>query len=444
MNNDAETPLPAGAPDPNALLRQAMELHRGGSLDAAEALYRRVLDTAPEHPDAVHWLGVLLCGTGRPDQGRAMLERSIGLAPGFPGFHNNYGNALLASGAPADAERAYRRCLDLDPQQPAVWCNLGICLRRLHRPVEAVHAFEEALSVQPAQGDGYRTLVDILEAQGKFQEVAAAYEESFAALPGHEPAFRQLARLYYLAGRIEDAARVYRRWHEANPEHPVPRHMLAACTGEAVPARTADDMVRITFDGFADSFDEVLAKLGYQTPRLICEQAAKVVDTASGRLAVADIGCGTGLCGPLLRPWAKSLIGVDLSPRMLEKARGRGVYDALIEAELVGWLRGQPAAFDLILCADTLCYFGRLDEVFAASRAALKPGGRFVFSVESADGVTDVAEFRLHPNGRYAHRSAFVEAELAAAGLAQLERRDVTLRQELGEPVAGCLFSSGI
>ena len=444
MNNDAERTTPsAGAADPNATLRGAMDLHRRRSFDAAERLYREVLDAAPEHPDALHWLGVLLCGSDRQVQGRALIERSIALVPDFPGFHNNYGNALLASGAIADAERAYRRCLDLDRRQPAVWCNLGICLRKARRPVEAVHAFEQALNVDAGPGDSYRGLVDILEAQDKFQEVASAYEESFAALPHHEPAFAQLARLYYLAGRAGDAARIYRRWLEANPEHPVPRHMLAACTGEAVPARTADDMVRLTFDGFADSFDQVLGALGYKTPQLICEQAPKRVDTEGGALAVADIGCGTGLCGPLLRPWAGSLIGVDLSPRMLDKARRRGVYDQLVEAELVGWLRGRPGLFDLILCADTLCYFGRLDEVFAASRAALQSGGVFVFSVESA-AADDVAEYRLHPSGRYAHRSAFVEAQLAAAGLKLLERRDVTLRQELGKPVAGCLFSTGI
>ncbi len=168
--------------------------------------------------------------------------------------------------------------------------------------MEAVHAFDEALSTHPEQGEGFRSLVDILEAQDKFEEVASAYEASFAALPEYELAFKQLARLYYLAGRVDDAARVYRRWHEADPEHPLPRHMLAACTGEAVPARAADDMVRLTFDAFANSFDQVLNALAYQTPQLICEQAAKVVDTRGGALAVADIGCGTGLaarcCGP--------------------------------------------------------------------------------------------------------------------------------------------------
>jgi len=182
------------AADPDEALRQALDLHRRRSFDAAERLYRSVLYAAPEHPDALHWLGVVMCATGRQEQGRALIERSIALVPSFPGFHNNYGNALLASGAFADAERAYRRCLDLDAKQPAVWCNLGICLRKACRPVEAVHAFEQALSVDVGDADGYRSLVDILEAAGKFQEVASAYEEALATLPSYEPAFEQLAR----------------------------------------------------------------------------------------------------------------------------------------------------------------------------------------------------------------------------------------------------------
>ncbi|NBC12511.1 MAG: tetratricopeptide repeat protein [Gammaproteobacteria bacterium] len=444
MHDDAERQLPAAAADSIELIHRGMERHQRGELESAEGHYRSALEVAPEHPDALHWLGVLLCGTDRREQGRALIERSIALVPDFAGYHNNYGNTLLAAGALADAERAYRRCLDLESGQPAVWCNLGICLRKAGRPVEAVHAFEQALSVNAGQGESYRSLVDILEAQDKFDEVAAAYEESFDALAGYEPAFAQLARLYYLAGRVDDAARVYRRWLAANPEHPAPRHMLAACTGEAVPARTADAMVRATFDGFADSFDQVLGKLGYQTPQRICEQAAQLVDTSAGHLTIADVGCGTGLCGPWLRPWAASLVGVDLSPRMLDKARARDIYDSLEEAELVTWLRQHPGAFDLVLCADTLCYFGQLDEVFAAARAALRPGGRFVFSIESADDEDAVLRFRLYPSGRYAHRSAFVEARLIAASLTLLGRSDVTLRQELGKPVAGSLFSAGV
>ncbi len=88
MNDNAKSPLSADAPAPNEALHQAQDLHRRRSFNAAERLYRSVLDVAPEQPDALHWLGVLLCGTGRQDQGRALIERSIALVPSFPGFHN--------------------------------------------------------------------------------------------------------------------------------------------------------------------------------------------------------------------------------------------------------------------------------------------------------------------------------------------------------------------
>jgi predicted TPR repeat methyltransferase len=440
--NDAQHAAGAGAADPDALVRAGMQQHAAKDVEGAERLYRQALAMAPDHPDALHWLGVLLHRSERGEEGRALIERSIALAPAFPGFYNNYGNLLLEGGDLADAERAYRRCLDLDPTQSSVWCNLGICLRKAGRPGEAVHAFEEALSADSGSPESFKSLVDILEAQGKFNEVVAAYEESFATSPRYEPAFAQLSRLYYITGRIEDAARTYRRWVDMNPENSVARHMLAACTGEGVPPRADGDMVRKLFDSFAASFDEVLGKLGYQTPQRLCEQVAGHVDTASGRLRVLDLGCGTGLCGPLLRPWASELLGVDLSPRMLDKARQRGIYDALIEGELVAYLRERPTTFDLIVCADTLCYFGALGDALAAAQAALKPGGRFAFSIERADDPAD-GDFKLHPHGRYAHRPAYVEAALDTARLSVLDRRDMTLRRELGKPVEGCLFCTG-
>jgi predicted TPR repeat methyltransferase len=442
MTHRHPDPAQAAGDAVDGMLREAMALHRAGEFAAAEARYRDGLAVAPEHPDLLHWLGVLLFVTGRRDAARPLIERSIGLAPAFPGFYNNYGNVLLASGAVADAERAYRRCLELDRGQPAVWCNLGICLRRTGRVAEAVAAFEAALGGEGDHPDACKDLVDALQAQNKLDEVTSAYEASCAALPAYEPAFVQLARLYSLAGRIADAARVYRRWQEADPDHPVPRHMLAACTGEGVPARADDAMIRATFDGFAASFDAVLAKLDYRTPERLCELVAAQLPAPAGDLNVLDIGCGTGLCGPLLRPRARALTGVDLSPGMLDKARERGVYDVLAEAELVAYLREHPAAFDLIVCADTLCYFGGLEDAFAAARAALRPAGRFAFSVERADD-DDTSDFRLHPHGRYAHRPAYVEAALAAAGLVRLDRRDLALRRERGEPVAGCLFCVG-
>ena len=113
------------------------------------------------------------------------------------------------------------------------------------------------------------------------------------------------------------------------------------------------------------------------------------------------------------------------------------------QAERVGWLEDRDDAFDLIVCADTLGYFGALGAVFAAVQQALRHGGHFVFSVESADDLEGASEWRLHPHGRYAHRSDYARDRLATAGLRQVSNVDTALRRELGRSVAGMVFTAG-
>jgi predicted TPR repeat methyltransferase len=117
-------------------------------------------------------------------------------------------------------------------------------------------------------------------------------------------------------------------------------------------------------------------------PELVTE-ALREDGLRPGGLDILDAGCGTGLCGALLRPFANRLHGVDLSPGMLEKARADGHYDALIECELTAFMDARPQHYDVIACADTLCYFGDLHSVVKAAGVALRMAGRFAFSVES-------------------------------------------------------------
>ena len=159
------------------------------------------------------------------------------------------------------------------------------------------------------------------------------------------------------------------------PDDPVIRYQFAAIRGEDLSLAPAD-YVRDHFDSFSESFDDVLNGLGYQAPKLVAEEVAELARERDLPFAhVVDLGCGTGLCGPLIRDHCARLTGIDLSPGMLRKAAALKVYDFLVEGELVGFLSSDlPAQFDLAVCVDTLCYLGDLEPSRASSISIRRTG----------------------------------------------------------------------
>jgi predicted TPR repeat methyltransferase len=150
---------------------------------------------------------------------------------------------------------------------------------------------------------------------------------------------------------------------------------------------------------------------------------------------VLDLGCGTGLCGPLLKPLARTLTGVDLSPNMLEMARKRGIYDQLVCSDLTTFLEPQTACFDLVVATDVFIYVGALEAVFEATRAAVRPGSLFAFSFESSENEDLV----LRPTRRYAHSVAYIERLAGDHGFEILSLEPSVIREEGGQDQNGYL-----
>ena len=198
--------------------------------------------------------------------------------------------------------------------------------------------------------------------------------------PKHREARKLLALAHCTLGEIGKAANILEEWLEEEPENPIARHMLAACTGRGVPKRASNDFIEATFDSFASSFESKLERLSYRAPALIAAMLQDSGVEQSRCLDVLDAGCGTGLCGPIIAPFARRLLGVDLSQGMLAHAKEKNVYDGLTKSELTEYLRDHGESFDLIVSADTLVYFGDLTGVIAALSGALRPNGLAVFS----------------------------------------------------------------
>ena len=409
-----------------------------GQAGPAEEAYRAALAAAPDEALIHYNLGRLLQLQGRTAEAEACYRRAIALAPGMADAHFNLGRLLLERGDAPDAEGVLREAARLAPDAAGPQSFLGDALFAQLRLVEALERYRAVAALDPRDAAAAFDEGKTLESLRRHAEAVACYRRSVALDPGGIAAREGLVRALDAAGHRDEALAELAAWRAAAPEEPVADHLLAALGGAPAPARAPDAYVRAAFDRFAGDFDATLTRLGYAAPQLVAAAVALCCGEPRGALDVLDAGCGTGLCAPLLRPWARRLEGVDLSPAMLARARARGGYDALVEGELTAYLgAGGAGAWDLIVAADTLIYFGPLDAVLAAAARALRPGGAMVFTLERLDGD----RFALTRSGRYAHSQAYARAAAAGAGLTPTVIHG-TLRHEGGAPVPGLIVAA--
>jgi predicted TPR repeat methyltransferase len=416
----------------------ATDLHFAGHHEDAYKIYMRVLDAVPNHPDALHFMGVLAHDRGCDEDAIRLMSYSVALAPDHAGFRNNLGNLLLDNERFEEAEREYRHALTLDPDRPDALNNYAVLCKGLGRYEEAERSLLRAIELAPDFTDARNNLARLYVGLGRFEESLEQAREALDRAPKDARTHEMRGYVYTKLGRFDEAAKIYREWLEAEPDNPKALHHLAACTGQGVPTRASDAYVQYLFDSFSKSFDSKLAMLGYRAPALVAEAVSECLGRSATGRTVLDAGCGTGLCAALLKPFAGRLIGIDLSEGMLAQARGRGLYDELHQAELTAYMQQHDARYDVIVSADTLVYFGALDEATRAAALALRPGGFLCFTVEAlAEGETP--EYRLQHHGRYAHSRTYLEAMLGQAGFAVVKLDREVLRSEGGEPVGGWL-----
>jgi len=399
-------------------------------------MYRRVLEVAPDFADALHYSGVLAYQEGRSEEALALIERSLELEPERADWHSNFAIVLRDRLKLDEAVTACRRAIALDPDHANAHNNLGVLLKAQGKVADAEAAYRAAIRVSPEHSDAYTNLGILLNAEKRTHEAAVCFCKVITLRPKHPEARRQLALAHCTLGEIDQAVDIFEKWLEEEPDHPIARHMKAACSGRDVPERASDGFIEQTFDSFAGSFDSKLANLLYRAPALVAAMLAESNVAATKSLDVLDAGCGTGLCGPLVAPYARRLVGVDLSARMMDQARGRNVYDELVKGELTAYLEEAPESFDAIVSADTLVYFGSLERVVAAAAKALRARGRLVFTVEELVDARSVAGFAISPHGRYSHTSLYLERVLTDANL-RPEIVRAELRLEAGDPVHG-------
>jgi predicted TPR repeat methyltransferase len=337
----------------------------------------------------------------------------------------------------ADAEARYREALALVPGHAAVITLLGLVMIDRDNAIGAIDLLEPARDVAPdfapvqlALGSAY-AMVGYDDLAVTTMEIAAKLDTTGTV------AFERLAKHHVRSGRTREAIGVLRRLLRRDPANTDAQFMMEALTGEkrsAAPHEPRPALVAELFDSYASTFDAHLAKLDYNVPKGLAALVVAVQPPSPRGWVVVDLGCGTGLAGLEVREWARTLIGSDLSARMIVRARERSLYDELYVEDLRATLE-RVRDVDLIVAADVLIYLATLETTFAACAAALRPGGLLAFSTELGEG-DDIA---LQNTFRYRHSEAYIRRLANTYGFVAERLEPTILRMENDQPVRGVL-----
>lgn len=446
-------------------------LFKQNNISEALQHYVEAIRLQPDYLEAHVNLGLLFLRQNQIEAAIKQFSNAINLQPDFIPAHLQLGNLYLTCGELDKAINHYQIFLKHEPQHVETLNNLGVAYLKQNKFTEAARFFQQALAVEPKHADARNNLAATFLQQDRFTEANwhyqlylqlapddtdAHYNFAVAAMalgnlkdaiehfkhtleltPNHVDAHCNLAAIYLKTGKKDQAIDHYQQAVALQPENVAASYLLGALTKNELPSAAPAEYIKQLFDNYAGYFDKQLIEhLHYQTPSLMRTALTKFLPAKKPKWQILDLGCGTGLAGAAFRDLAKCLIGVDLSPRMLEKAREKALYDELIEEDLTNFLATTKTNFDLIISADTLVYIGDLTAVIEGCYRALHEHGLAIFSTELSTGQT----YELETSGRFAHTKSYIEKLAIECGFKVLTTQKIIGRYQQSNPVDNIIY----
>lgn len=393
----------------------------------------------------------------------------------------NLGNIRYCSGDYASALTYYEQVYQNNPSSYIAVINMANTCYDLERYVKALDYAKAALKLYPSSVDAYIILGNSYLELGRQEKAEANLLRALEFRKDNPWIYTSLSRLYQKSENWADALRMgwnavlyagdaiedqhinfgyllyecvdekgremptayAKQWQERFPDNQLVAYMAQSVINGKSFKKADAQYLKVIFDQFASDFEETLEGLEYQVPEYMAQVVRELYRKPIGKPSVwLDIGCGTGLCGKAVRPavgWCR-LDGVDLSPKMLEQARLKHIYDNLYCAEVVAFLNETENRYHLMTAGDVLTYFGDLSEFFESASRVLADSGLIVCTI--SENILNKENYFLTPSGRFVHAEDYVLTLLKTSGFSVEKMIRKPLRNEGDRVVYGWILAA--
>jgi predicted TPR repeat methyltransferase len=419
---------------PPLLQNWGLYLHKQNNFVEAVDKFSEGIRLAPNYPPIYSDRGNALTRLRRYDEALSDHNQAIKLSGNFFAFYFNRANTLHAKKEYAAALADYEHAIRLNPHYAEAFNGRGNVYASLKRHEEALAAYDHALSLKSDLAEAWLGRGNVFYELKRYDEARAAYDRSLSIKPALENAWLGRIRTKLALRNTSEAQQDREQAVLAGVSEEILNFEFARYGAIHTPASVPKTLIEDVFDEYAPNFDSHLVEtLNYIVPANLITLIRRFNENSG--LDVLDIGCGTGLMGATIRPAARNLVGVDLSRRMLDKAKDRGIYDELICKDISEFMEEDPRDYDLVTSADVFVYVGDLSKIFKLAGRRLRQNGYFAFSVEA----TDAQDYVLSEAGRYKHSKQYLNRLAMDSGFEVCSIEDCIIRSENTQKVPGFL-----
>lgn len=385
-----------------ALFQLAQIFHTEKAFLKARNYYEKILTLKPNDPDCLYKIGLICLEQDQFDEGLDFLHQAYASNTQLEDIEHNLACLYLHQKNYQKALEFWLKHIKSSKADLESYYNVGVCYLYLGRYDDATDYLFHVIQKQP---DHYQALIN-------------------------------LGATFLQKNHPQSACDYYERAQAIQPS-PAVSYVLDALQQKKTSSTAPTDYIVDLFDNYAFRYDQHLCDvLDYQLPKRLSHIIPAHLNLPEQSCMTLDLGCGTGLCAQLLHGFSRSLIGIDLSPNMLDIAREKLYYDHLICADICLLQQAYDNQVDFILTADTLPYIGDLEPVFKVAQRYLKPGGYWVFSIEE----NFTSDYVLTQSARFSHHPGYIESLSHRYHFSLFHQERTALRTQQNAYVDGLIY----